>query len=75
MIEARLKKKLFSAQGEMLLDVDLTIRQGELVTLYGASGAGKTSVLRMLCGLTLPDEGSISVEGSTEDSPGLQRYI
>jgi molybdate transport system ATP-binding protein len=65
MIEARLKKKLFSAQGDMLLDVKFSIRQGELVTLYGASGAGKTSVLRMLCGLTLPDEGSISVQGET----------
>lgn len=63
MIETRLKKKLFSAQGEMILDVDFTIKTGELVTLYGASGAGKTSVLRMLCGLTAPDDGFISVEG------------
>jgi molybdate transport system ATP-binding protein len=63
MIEINLKKKLFSAQGGMLLDVDFTVKKGELVTLYGASGAGKTSVLRMLCGLTLPDDGFISVQG------------
>ena len=63
MIEARLKKKLFSAQGEMHLDVSLDIKQGELVTLYGPSGAGKTTMLRMLCGLTSPDEGFISVQG------------
>src|SRR5262245_12884880 len=62
MIEARLSKKLLSAQGKMTLDVELNIKPGELVTLYGASGAGKTTILRMLCGLTTPDNGFISVQ-------------
>lgn len=61
MIQARLKKKLDAAHGLMTLDVDFTINKGELVTFYGPSGAGKTSILRMLCGLTAPDEGYISV--------------
>ncbi len=47
----------------MQLDVEFTIQEGELVTLYGPSGAGKTTVLRMLCGLSTPDEGRISVRG------------
>ena len=63
MIEVSLKKKLFSALGNMRLDVEFTIQQGELVTLYGPSGVGKTTVLRMLCGLSVPDEGRISVRG------------
>ncbi len=63
MIEVSLKKKLFSALGKMQLDVEFTIQEGELVTLYGPSGAGKTTVLRMLCGLSTPDEGRISVRG------------
>lgn len=63
MIEISIKKKLFSALGKMLLDVEFTIQEGELVTLYGPSGAGKTTVLRTLCGLSTPDEGRISVRG------------
>ena len=49
--------------GKMQLDVEFTIQEGGLVTLYGPSGAGKTTVLRMLCGLSNPDEGRISVRG------------
>ena len=63
MIEVSIKKKLFSALGKMQLDVEFAIQEGELVTLYGPSGAGKTTVLRMLCGLSTPDEGRISVRG------------
>jgi molybdate transport system ATP-binding protein len=65
MIQATISKKLIAAKGEMYLDVDLGIGTGEIVALYGASGAGKTSILRMLCGLTLPDKGLIKVYGQT----------
>ena len=65
MIHVAIKKRLFSAKGEMNLDVDFEINTRELVTLYGPSGAGKTSILRMLCGLSIPDNGSIVVEGET----------
>jgi molybdate transport system ATP-binding protein len=63
MIDARLKKRLHAANGAMNLDVDFKIQKGELVTLYGPSGAGKTSILRMLSGLSKPDDGHISVRG------------
>lgn len=63
MIEITIKKKLFAGGGDMQLNVELAINPGELVTLYGPSGAGKTSILRMLCGLSAPDEGRISVQG------------
>ena len=62
MIEVHLQKKLKAATGDLLLDVDLKIRKGELVTLYGRSGAGKTSVFRMLAGLMDPDKGKIVVD-------------
>jgi molybdate transport system ATP-binding protein len=65
MIDIRLKKKLSAASGEMLLDVQLEIKAGEFITLYGDSGAGKTSVLRMLAGLMQPDEGKIIVDQNT----------
>lgn len=65
MIHVTVSKKLFAANGDMHLDVDIMIKPGDLVTLYGPSGAGKTSVLRMLSGLSKPDSGHISVNGQT----------
>ncbi len=65
MIKLTLRKKLKASGGEMLLDVDATIETGSLVTLYGPSGAGKTSILRMIAGLLRPDGGSVEVNGQT----------
>lgn len=63
MIKANLHKKLWSSEGEMDLSVEFDIQKGDLITLYGPSGTGKTSVLRMLAGLMNPDHGSIMVNG------------
>ncbi|MEM9822756.1 MAG: ATP-binding cassette domain-containing protein [Bacteroidota bacterium] len=65
MIELAVKKKLRSATGEMELELDLQIPKRQLLALYGPSGAGKTSVLRMLAGLMKPDEGRLVVDGQT----------
>ena len=40
--------------------VDLTLSRGDIVGLVGGNGAGKTTMLRLLCGLYRPSEGSIS---------------
>lgn len=64
MIEIRVTRKLFGASGELTLTFDAEIKTGELVTIYGPSGAGKTSVLRMLAGLMKPDSGVIIAEGN-----------
>ena len=58
-----LQKKLHAASGEMSLDVKTEIESGQIVALYGASGAGKTSTLRMLAGLMQPDSGYIQIDG------------
>ena len=63
MITVRVKKKLLSADGPIGLDVDVQIKGHEIVTLFGPSGAGKTSILRMVAGLIDPDEGYIEVNG------------
>jgi len=64
MIEFSLQKKLHTARGEMLLDVSGKLEQGRLYCLYGPSGAGKTSILRMLAGFMTPDAGSIITDGT-----------
>ena len=65
MINIALEKKLGSVRGEMFLKVHFTVNASEVVALYGASGAGKTSILRMIAGLMLPGAGRVDVEGET----------
>lgn len=65
MIQLDLHKELFGADGLIQLQVKTTIQTNELVTLYGPSGAGKTSIIRMIAGLMKPDQGSIIVNGET----------
>lgn len=62
MITLQFYKKLAAAVGDLDLEIDLNIRKGELITLYGPSGAGKTSCLRILAGLMSPDSGQIKVD-------------
>ncbi|NRB52865.1 MAG: ATP-binding cassette domain-containing protein [Saprospiraceae bacterium] len=63
MIDFRLEKRLNFAEGGQQLDVEIQLEKGQFVTLYGKSGAGKTSILRMLAGLLRPDAGHIGVQG------------
>ncbi len=42
-------------------EVDLKIKDGELFALLGVNGAGKTTTIKMLCGLILPNSGSINI--------------
>jgi len=65
MIDISLQKELTAANGIMKLQIDFEIEPGQLVTLFGSSGAGKTSVLRMIAGLMKPEEGKIVVNKNT----------
>lgn len=65
LITLNLHHPLLSASGEMALQVKLNIAPGSFLTLYGPSGAGKTSLLRILAGLMRPAHGQIVVEGQT----------
>ena len=65
MIEIDVSKRLNGPQGLMNLEVAQHIEPGSLVTIYGESGAGKTSLLRMLAGLMEPERGIIKVMGET----------
>lgn len=62
-VKVRVAKRLVASTGPMELSVDFQVAAGERVALYGPSGSGKSSVLRMVAGLMRPDEGRIEVDG------------
>src|SRR6059058_241895 len=48
---------------EALKGISLEVEEGEIVTLIGSNGAGKSTTLRSISGLTPPSEGTIRFEG------------
>ena len=63
MIKLDIKKRLFTTNGHVDLDVDIKIKKNEFVALSGVSGSGKTTLLRVLAGLE-EASGEIDVFGS-----------
>ncbi len=53
--------------------VSLEIADGESIGIVGPSGSGKTSLLRLIAGLEIPDEGTISMDGRLVSTP--QRVV
>ncbi len=47
---------------KILADVNLEIKKGEIIILYGKSGSGKSTLLNLLGGIDLPEEGNIYFE-------------
>ena len=50
-------------KNHVVKDLNLTVEEGEFLTLLGSSGCGKTTTLRMIAGFEEPTTGSIKVEG------------
>lgn len=65
MIDIALTKTLTCADGPLRLAIEASVAGGSFVTLFGPSGAGKTTILRMLAGLVQPEDGRIVVDGVT----------
>jgi iron(III) transport system ATP-binding protein len=56
--------KLSFNNNEILKGLNLTIAQGNFVAITGASGSGKTSLLRVICGLESPNQGEIMLDNT-----------
>lgn len=63
MIEIHVTKNLLTSKGPRQFSVDLKIAENEVLGIFGPSGEGKTTLLRMISGLTKPDSGQIEVDG------------
>lgn len=62
-IEARGLRKRYPPDVQALDGVDLDVEAGTIFGVLGPNGAGKSTLTRVLCTLTSPDEGSVSVAG------------
>lgn len=60
---------------EALRAIDLSIAEGEFVSIVGASGSGKSTLLRIIDGLLAPSAGSVRVDGTKVDRPGPDRAM
>lgn len=56
-------------------DVSFEVNQGEVVSLIGANGAGKTSILRTISGLVRPSNGTITFEGQEIQKTPAQKIV
>src|SRR6476619_6681918 len=63
---------VFYGDVQAVWDVSFQIGEGEVVTLIGANGAGKTTILKTVCGLLSPKRGQILFDG--EEIRGRHPY-
>lgn len=63
----------FYGQIEALKGISINVEEGEIVTLIGANGAGKSTTLKTISGQLTPREGSITFEG--ESVKGLEAHV
>jgi nitrate/nitrite transport system ATP-binding protein len=59
----------------ILRDVDLTVQEGDFVSIIGYSGSGKSTLINLIAGLLKPSAGSAMMDGKTIDGPGPERGI
>lgn len=73
----RVSKTFESSKGPLTVvrDFDLTVRQGEFVSLIGHSGCGKSTVLSIVAGLQELSTGGIILAGREIDGPGPDRGV
>ena len=62
-LELKNIKKSFQEGEDVLESICLTAKKGEVVTLLGSSGCGKTTTLRIIAGLEQPDSGQVFLNG------------
>jgi sulfonate transport system ATP-binding protein len=61
--------KTYADGTRALTDVNLAVREGEIVALIGGSGCGKTTLMRLVAGLDRPSAGAIRVDGEAVEGP------
>jgi len=63
MLKIDIERQMLTSEGKTMLKVDAVVSEKELLCLFGHSGAGKTTLMRLLAGLNKPDKGHIEFNG------------
>lgn len=66
---------VFYGDAQALWDVSFEVNQGEIVTLVGSNGAGKSTTLKAISGLVPPSAGEIHLEGTRIDRVPAHRIV
>jgi ABC-2 type transport system ATP-binding protein len=74
-VETRALTKCYASGVQALAGVDLDIERGEIFALLGANGAGKTTWISIVCGLTRPSSGAARVFGHPAGSLAARRMV
>ena len=62
--------------GQVIKDISIKLREGEIVSLLGVSGGGKTTLFNIIAGLSIPDEGNVILDGEDiTGKPGNVSYM
>lgn len=69
------KINVFYGDAQALWDVSLTVYKGEIVTLVGSNGSGKSTTLKAISGLASPSSGEISLEETRIDRMAAHRIV
>ncbi|MCX6372831.1 MAG: ATP-binding cassette domain-containing protein, partial [Actinobacteria bacterium] len=62
-------------RAEVLHGIDLTVQEGELITIIGANGAGKSTLLKAIVGLVVMRAGTLTYRGVRVASPRPERLV
>lgn len=73
---AKVSKEFTPVEGENIVavqDIDLTVGEGEFLSIVGPSGCGKTTLLRIIAGLDRPTQGEVAFAngGNSEERPNI----
>lgn len=75
MLQVKGVSKTFE-QEEIIRDISLELKEGEIVSLLGVSGGGKTTLFNIIAGLSEPDEGEVYLENENiTGQPGKVSYM
>ena len=74
-LEVKGVSKSFDGE-EIIRNISLELKEGEIVSLLGVSGGGKTTLFNLIAGLSMPDKGNIFLEGADiTGRPGNVSYM
>lgn len=63
------------ARTDVINNVDMAVAEGEFLAILGFSGTGKTTLISLLAGLTMPDQGEVLFKGARVEGPGPERGV